>query len=251
MVRRGTTSAEVEVSATTLVHRRHRGAHRLFTLVALSASLAGCTVLHSCVAHEGTAPLGVDPHRRAAQHDAAALLASFAPPPGAVPLATGPTDTWIDRPPSRPLTSELIDLTKWWRTPGDMVEVIAWAKSHRQIHWADVGTGAEGQNPPGAEPTSPPSIAVVHERDVTFSLPTRGRAFQSRQVLVSVSPSGKHEVTLRVDAQVVWIPTRETWSYVPRAVSFATATWNGAGRTSTTIATSWNRSEVAKLPADS
>ena len=129
-----------------------------------------------------------------------------------------------------------------------MVEVIAWAKSHRQIHWADVGTGAEGQNPPGAEPTSPPSIAVVHERDVTFSLPARGRAFQSRQVLVSVSPSGKHEVTLRVDAQVVWIPTRETWSYVPRAVSFATATvWNGAGRTSTTIATSSNRSEVAKL----
>jgi hypothetical protein len=83
---------------------------------------------------------------------------------------------------------------------------------------------------------------------MTSSLPEHGPVFESRQVLVSVAPNGKDEVTMRVDVQEVWIPTRMTWSYVPRTASSVTATvWTGADGTKPQTATSTSPSTVATL----
>jgi hypothetical protein len=83
---------------------------------------------------------------------------------------------------------------------------------------------------------------------MTFSLPVHGPAFESRQVLVSVTPSGKDYVTMRVDVQEIRIPTRPTWSFVSKAATSVTATvWTGNYGTNPKTATSTNPSEVALL----
>jgi hypothetical protein len=221
-------------------------------LVALGMVLAGCSAFASSSPTSiAKAPPGVDPHRREAQVSAAALLASYRPPPGSVQLSSAPTGPWIGKPPSSQATSELIDLTRAWRTPGNMVSVIAWAKAHAQSHWSMVETGESGQNPKGQAPPTRnghPIITDVKSRDVTFSLPVHDSAVESRQVLVSVASRGMNEVTLRVDVQVVWIPTRPTWSYVSRAATSVTATvWTGTNRFVPTTKTSSDPSTVASL----
>lgn len=221
-------------------------------LVVLGMVLAGCSALASSSRTSTLkTPPGVDPHRLEAQVNAAALLASYRPPPGSVRLASALKGPWIGKPPSSQATSELIDVTRAWRTPGNMVSVIAWAKAHAERHWRVVETGDSGQNPKGKAPpmrNGHPIIAEVKSRDVTFSLPVHGSALESRQVLVSVAARGTREVTLRVDIQVVWIPTRPIWSYVSRAATSLTATvWTGTSRVVPTTKTSSDPSTVASL----
>jgi len=221
-------------------------------LVGLGILLEGCSSFSSSSSTTTTVPLrGGDPHRLAAQVDAATLLASYSPPRGSVPLARTPTGPWMGKPSSSPVSSELIDVTRAWRSPGNMVSVIAWAKAHAPSLWSVVETGESGQNPKGEAPpmrNGHPIIADVKSRNVTFSLPIHGSAVESRQVLVSVAPRGTNEVTLRVDVQEVWVPTRPTWSYVSSAANSATATvWTGTNRVVPMTKTSSDPSTVASL----
>jgi len=217
-------------------------------LVVLGMLLAGCSGSPTSIAK---APPGVDPHRLEAKVNAAALLASYRPPPGSVRLASALTGPWIGKPPSSQATPELIDVTRAWRSPGNMVSVIAWARAHAERHWRVVETGESGQNSKGQPPpmrNGHPIIADVESRDITFSLPIHGSALESRQVLVSVASRGTREVTLRVDVQVVWIPTRPSWSYVSRTTTSVTATvWTGTNRVVPTTKTTSDPSTVASL----
>jgi hypothetical protein len=222
---------------------------RLVAVVASTVLLAGCAGFGSTLSGHvaKSAPPGVDPHRWAAQLDAASLLASYAPPLGSVRLAMAPKGPWIDKPPSSQATPDVIDLTRLWRTPGTMASVLAWARTHASSHWTVVETGQAGQGA-GPHPGTRPRIADVQSRNMTFSLPVRGPALFSRQVLVSDAPSGNDDVTMRVDVQEVWIPTRPTWSFVARAVTSVTATiWTGTYGTTPKSAKSTNRSTVDSL----
>ncbi len=186
--------------------------------------MLGCAlVLAGCLGSTtGTtpAPRGVDAHRWTAELDARSLLATYRPPPGSIRLATAPKGPLIDKPPTSQATPELIDLTHVWRTPGEMAGVMAYVKAHVPAHWADVGSAEAGKGPTGprtgAQAHTITDVQLMYD---TFSLPTKGPALQSRQVLVSVAPSGKHEVVLRVDVQDVWVPVRPAWSYVSNAVT--------------------------------
>jgi hypothetical protein len=162
-------------------------------------------------------------------------------------LAVAPKRPWIDAPQSSQATSDLIDVTKLWRTPGTMASVLAWARTHAPGRWAVVETGQSGKGA-GPQPETHPRITDVQSRNMTFSLPIHGPALSSRQVLVSDASSGKGEVTLRVDVQEVWYPSRPTWSYVSSDASSVTATVRvGVGETHPKTATSTNPSVVASL----
>lgn len=199
------------------------------------------TLLAGCADAASSSPIftlkampGVDPHRIEAQLDADALLASYRPPPGSIPLVRVPTGPWIGGPPSSPATSEMLDVARGWRTPGNMVSVIAWTTAQARSDWSVVETGESGQSPRGQAPPTHnghPNIADVKSRYIVFSLPIHGSALESRQILVKDAPRGPNEVTLRIDVQVVWIPTRPTWSYVSRGATSVTATvWSGTNR---------------------
>ena len=219
---------------------RRRVVASISAALALAAALSGCVgaASSSPSAAIGPAPSGIDAHRWYAIEGARATLTGFTLPAGAVRLVTAPRGSPVATPPSYPGSKDLIDLDRLWRTTGDMSVAIAWARQHVAPGWATTESGTEGG--PGG----------VLMEDVGFTLPDGAPYVESRQVLFSAAPDGARHVAVRMDVQVIWVPTRPAWSYVPRDATTATLTsWPATGDAPPRTTKTSDRAMVAALRA--
>ena len=87
--------------------------------------------------------------RQRAVADAARIMASFPRPPGAV--RTGPIAA-LTQSGARPVTPDLVSVTRWWRVPGCPEEVLAWVGAHLPPGFAPSGSGSGTGTGPGRGP---------------------------------------------------------------------------------------------------
>ena len=137
--------------------------------------------------------------RQRAEADAAAVLSSFAVPPGGHRLA-GPPNL-----PGGVLKTPLsylggtweVHLTGFWEAPGNPQELLAWERGHLKARFT-LGDADFG----------PPAW------DRTFELAPEG-ALVTRELDVEVASAGDGQTGVRVDAWVAWQPPRPAVSLIP------------------------------------
>jgi hypothetical protein len=180
---------------------------------------AGCGSVHATApppaAPRGTAPppaaAAATPPQRAVA-DAAAILASFAVPPGARRLPGAPNldRDLLTKPLVLPVTPDLVDDTSWWQAPGSPQAVLGWERAHLP-RWFSA-TGSSTLYGPG-------TTAAWSD---SFSLPVIPAVLNSRQLLVEVASSGSGQTAVRVDAQVTWLPVKPASERIPAAARVVT-----------------------------
>ena len=187
----------------------HRGPLRLSRL--LSAVACGAIVLSGCgsqpfsqpgAGHTGQASPAASPRQRAVA-DAARIIASFPPPPGAV--STGLIAS-LTQSGARPVTPDLASVTRWWRVPGRPQAVLSWIGAHLPSGFTPAGTGAGAGSWTGI-----------------FALPAVPGVLTQRELVVLAVPFGG-QTAIRVDAQVVWLPARPDAERVPPGATVLTVT---------------------------
>jgi hypothetical protein len=157
----------------------------------------------------GTVPGSPTPEQRA-ESDAAAILASFAVPPGATKLPGAPSagKGVLKQPFSSPGDPDLVDDAGWWQAPGQPQQLLAWEAAHLSHQFSASGnaSGSDGS---------------IYFWGDEFALPAITGVLDSRQLAVeAVAVGGKTD--LRVDAQVTWIPARPASEVVPAAARAVT-----------------------------
>jgi hypothetical protein len=137
--------------------------------------------------------------RQRAEKDAAAILTSFAVPPGGHRLAGPPSlpGGVLKTPASFLVSNWEVHLTAFWEAPGSPQAVLAWERAHlpRRFALGDAGFG-------------PPAW------DRGFELAPEG-ALVSRELDVEVASTGGGQTGIRVDAWVAWQPPRPASSLIP------------------------------------
>ena len=150
------------------------------------------------------APGGSLRHR--AEVDAAAILGSFAVPPGGRRLA-GPPNL-----PGGVLSTPISDLgavwevhlTDFWVAPGSPQALLAWEQAHLPFRFTL-----------GDADFVPPAW------DRTFQLAPEGPLI-TRELTVEVASSGVGQAGIRVDAWVAWRPPRSAGTLIPAAARTVT-----------------------------
>ena len=144
--------------------------------------------------------------RQRAEADAAAILRSFAVPPGGHRLA-GPPDlpgAALETPASYLGATWEVHVTDFWEAPGDPQAVLAWEQGHLTARFT---LGDADFGPP------------VWDRD--FELAPEG-ALATRELDVEVASAGDGKTGIRVDAWVAWQPPRSARSLIPSAAKAVT-----------------------------
>jgi hypothetical protein len=158
---------------------------------------------------------GPDPHELQAEATARTLLARVPPGPGWRPVLSPPAPI-LDAAGERPGTPDLVDLSRLWTVAEP---------------WTSVRTYLEGHPPDGMQQAG---IGSSADRGVTTSwgigfapppLPPTTDHWQVVEYTIAPLPAGGTGV--RVDVQVIWLPTRPQGTFVsPGATSVTvTATW--------------------------
>lgn len=182
------------------------------TLLVGGCALAGCGTAHPGQVRPtaSTAPSAAGsagtPQQRAAA-DAAAILASFVPPPGARRLPRAPSDTGQTLSPLQGIPQvprDPVDDGAYWTVPGQPQAVLAWERAHIPRRFTAKGTGG------------PASTAEQ------FLLPPVPGVLDSRLMLVSVFRAPGGQSTIEVDAEVNWLPARLPSERVPDGVAAVT-----------------------------
>jgi len=202
---------------------RMRAILPVITAAAITAAaamvLAGCGTAHVPAAAAArattastTAAARQTPKQRA-EADAAAILASFAVPPGATKLSSAPSAGRgaLKQPFSSPFTLDLVDDAAWWLAPGQPLQVLGWEQAHLPSRFST----ASG---PGTETYKGRAFAWGYD----FTLPAITGVLNSRGLTVEAVAAGNGKTDLRVDAQVSWIPTRAASEVVPSAARAVT-----------------------------
>ena len=172
---------------------------------------------------------GQDPHRLAAQAQAAELLGRVQPGPGWRRVESAPVAI-LAKPFETPMTPELVQRTTFWVAPATWDDVDAYIKSDAVPGVVSGGAGSTSDH------------GVTTARGIDFGpvgfatgpgLRQQWLRFETAQL-----PDGR--VGVRVDAQVIWIPSRPPSETVPtgEAAATITATWGygaGAGHQTRTI----------------
>jgi hypothetical protein len=149
---------------------------------------------------------GTTSPRSRAVADAAAILASFAVPPGARRLSGAPEGV-LKQPPMLPGTPDLVDDVSWWQAPGVPQAVLGWERAHLPRRFSASGSGSA-------------SNGLAWD---DFSLPPVPGVLNSRELVVEVTSSGGQTV-VRVDAQVTWLPAKPATERIPSAARVVTIT---------------------------
>jgi hypothetical protein len=178
---------------------------------------AGCGTTHATqvgvmktVASPPAVAATASPRSRAVA-DAAAILASFAVPPGARRLSGAP-DSLLKQPPMLPGSPDLVDDASWWQAPGAPQAVLAWERAHLPRRLALVGSSAAW---------GPETAAAWSD---SFSLPPVPGVLNSRELVVEVTAAGGGQTAVRVDAQVTWLPAKPATERIPSAARVVTIT---------------------------
>jgi len=152
--------------------------------------------------------------RQRAEADAAAIRASFVPPPGARRLtaAPGAGGGVLKQPVQIPGTPDLVDDTSWWQAPGQPTAVLAWEKAHLPSRFASDGSSISSQ------------YGVPTAWSDEFSLPAVPAVLISRELVVEVVSAGKGQTAIRVDSQVTWLPAKPPGERVPAGATSVTIT---------------------------
>jgi len=161
-----------------------------------------------------TAPppqVAVSPRQRA-EADAAAIRASFVPPPGARRLTAAPDVDGgaLKQPSGVPETPDLVDDASWWQMPGQPEAVLAWEKAHLPRRFTSAGSSVSSLR----------GVPTAWSDD--FSLPAVPTVLASRELLVEVVSAGRGQTAIRVDAQVIWLPAKPAAERVPAAAESVT-----------------------------
>jgi hypothetical protein len=169
-----------------------------------------------------------------ALHDAAALVSSFAPPPGATRSPSKPTGTpsALDSMPVQQQVSTKAVSTGWWLVPMSADAADAWLRAHGADGWGAVG---------------PTATAV---RFITYTKPSTA-TLAERTVTVSVAPLSAQRAVLRVDAEDVYRLSKPAAEAVP-ATAYLLATVQPVGgvaapEADARILTVTDRATIAKL----
>jgi hypothetical protein len=160
----------------------------------------------------GARPAGT-PQQRAVT-DAAAILASFVPPPGArrLPSAPDADGGTLKSASSVPGASTLVDDVSWWRVPGRPEAVLAWEQGRLPRRFVPAGTGYGYTG------------GTRSSWSDTFSLPPVAGVLNTRDLVVEAVSAGDGQTAIRVDAQVAWQPPRPAAERVPSAARVVTIT---------------------------
>jgi hypothetical protein len=158
-----------------------------------------------------TSPPAVSPQRRAAA-DAAAIRASFVPPPGARRLTAAPSVAGgtLKQPAQVPQTPALVDDASWWQAPGQPQAVLAWEQAHLPRSFTSAGSGSG----------SGPGVATAWSQE--FSLPAVPAVLNSRELVIEVVSAGHGQTDIRVDSQVTWLPAKPAAERAPAAATSVT-----------------------------
>ncbi len=152
--------------------------------------------------------------RQRAEADAAAILRSFAVPPGGHRLAGPPNlPGGVLKTPASYLGAVWeVHVTGFWEAPGDPQALLAWEQGHLTPRFT---LGDAGFGPP------------VWDRG--FELAPEG-AMVTRELDVEVASAGDGRSGIRVDAWVAWQPPRPAGSLIPSAARTVTiAELSGGG----------------------
>jgi uncharacterized protein YceK len=139
-----------------------------------------------------------------AADEAAAILAQFVPPPGAVRLKEQPTLPG-GSPRMGVVYTTVADATGYWRVRGDATALLAWEKAHmpKSFSRQDVIIG-------------PPSWNTV------YTLPPVPGKFAVRELNAQFYAVGGGETVIMADAMVAWVPPRPAAEMVPSSVKAVT-----------------------------
>ncbi|HLM97087.1 MAG TPA: hypothetical protein VK283_12280 [Acidimicrobiales bacterium] len=186
------------------------------TGLAAVASLATTAARHAPLAwHEPGSPPATsesDPNAAAATDEARRLLGLVpAPDSGWAPEPSAPTQS-LAAPIAVEATPDLVDLYQLWRAPGTFGAVQAWVSSHPPTGSHPAGSGTSSGN------------GTVLETSLTYAYPVVADRFESRQLVVAFAPLPRRGVGIRVDAQVVWYPSRPAAERIPAGTTRVTAT---------------------------
>ncbi len=203
--------------------------------LALALATSACGTMQAGTPRGAQAPASSRPatptlarQEQQARTDTAAVLASFAPPPGAVRLSRAPGGVGrvLDYAEGYPGVVHLIDDAAWWRVPGTPLGVLAYAKAHlparfklRGTSWGAIPAADQrGPDMPGVPPN--PYQRAGYEFDVQGGLPS----LEIAQLLVDAARSPSGQTYVRVDAQLAWTPARSPSEVVPAAAKVITIT---------------------------
>ncbi len=136
-----------------------------------------------------------------AQADAANLLAAFVPPPNATAATSKPngTPTVLSAPAYTATSSAEVDRTAWWIVDTPVNTVYSWLKTRFP---SSAGTYVG----------SPDAAATI--QFVTYDKPATNLLGQ-REVVAAVGSLSATHTVLRVDAEVVYRPTKPAGDQVP------------------------------------
>jgi hypothetical protein len=186
----------------------------LATAGAASASVVSAPTATAAVRWHVYTELGStassDPNKIAAVDAAEQLL-------GTVKVGTDWTavpvpPTHLSFPGTTPATFNLVDRYGLWTTTGTWEELQAWFASHV---------------PPGArlaESQRATGSGGVESSGIAVAFPIDWGRFQLSQLEFEVAPLGGGDVGIRIDAQVVWYPSRPRSERVPAGANRVTAT---------------------------
>jgi hypothetical protein len=131
--------------------------------------------------------------------------------PGWVPVSSPPTAS-LATPDSAPATSNLVDLYQLWTTSGTWQTVRAWVSAHPPSRSILSESGGSYQ------------YGTPLESSLTYSYTAVADHFESRQLSVAVAPLRSGGVGVRVDAQVIWYPSRSAAELIPQGTTRVIAT---------------------------
>jgi hypothetical protein len=210
------------------------GLLRACAVLAVLIALAGCGTQHAGQLASAVKPAGVSAStagspRQRAEADAARIIASFRPPPGAVRSARAPSPL-LSGPPEIPGTPDLVTRTQWWTAPGQPVAVLAWMRAHVRSGLRPSGSGSAGHNSPGyikpgkMPPRPRPTVQYPDIWFDTFSLPVVPNVLTERSLLITVVRHSSKQTAIRVDAQVIWLPAKQAAERIPADARVVTVT---------------------------
>jgi hypothetical protein len=131
---------------------------------------------------------------------------SSSPPAGSGSLLNAPGQT--------PGTPNLVDLHRFYVVPMAAQATLSWIKSNLPQGASLVGTSV----------SSGGSTTTYEIWGITLSWPVDGKVLDTAELNIELLALSGHRSALRVDSQVVWLPAKNRYDFVPSTVTRLTVT---------------------------
>ena len=207
---------------------------RLRRLIGVLGALALAAVVSGSAVGAGSERA----NRRAAQGDAARLLAHVILPASAVPWAAEPAGDrhYLARPGHVPAAVNLVDRHAWWTVPEDETAVSAFVSSHQPKGSRGVTEGVGD------------GIGFTTD-SLTFELPPVGRSLGTRWLVVAMVTLPGDRTAVRADAEVQWLIPRPAGERIPSSARALRVTVRRPGRPAASDVTVTSAAKVRRIAA--